>query len=271
MQLSRIITFGAAVLALAWLAPTWNVAGQGARTTPAAASAQLIEDLVAGNRILANEGVLDGYGHISARHDKNPNRFLLSRDLAPALVTAADLMEFDLNGDPVEAQGRRMYQERFIHAAIYKTRPDVRVVIHSHTPSILPFASSTVELRPMYHMADFLVPGVPVWDIRRSEGSIGMLVNTPRLGASLADALGDKAVALMRGHGAVIVGPSVGETVSRGVILDVNARVQSQAMALGGTLRYLTPQDLGVPTSAPQAGSAYPRSWEAWKQKAMGK
>ena len=123
----------------------------------------------------------------------------------------------------------------------------------------------------MYHMADFLVPGIPVWEIRRSEDSIGMLVNTPRLGASLATTLGDKAVALMRGHGAVIVGPSISETVSRGVILDVNARVHFQAIALGGTIRYLTPQDLGVPTSAPQPGAAYPRSWDAWKQKAMGK
>ena len=269
----RIVTVGAAVMAIAWLAWTQNVAGQAARTAPAPAAAnpQLIEDLVAGNRILANEGVLDGYGHISARHDKNPNHFLLSRDLAPALVTAADLMELDLNGDPIEAQPRRMYQERYIHAAIYKARPDVKVVIHSHTPSVLAFASSTVELRPMYHMADFLVPGVPVWEIRRSEDSLGMLVNTPRLGASLATALGDKTVALLRGHGAVIVGPTIGETVARGVILDVNARVQTAAIALGGTLRYLTPQDLGVPTSAPQPGSAYPRSWEAWKQKAMGK
>ena len=271
MQISRILWTAVVVVACAWFAKSG--AAQAPRTAAAAsgASAQLIEDLVAGNRILASEGVLDGYGHISARHDKNPNRFLLSRDLAPALVTAGDLMEFDLNGDPVEAQPRRGYQERYIHAAIYKARPDVRVVIHSHTPSVLPFASSTVELRPMYHMADFLVPGVPVWEIRRSEGSVGMLVNPPRLGASLADALGDKTVALMRGHGAVIVGPTIAETVSRGVVLDVNARVQAQAIALGGTLRYLTPQDLGVAIGAPQPGSAYPRSWEAWKQKALGK
>lgn len=252
-----------------------SAVGQQSATSVAGASAQLVDDLVVGNRILANEGVLDGLGHISVRHDQNPSRFLLSRDLAPALVTAADLIEYDLNGAAVSDK-RQGYQERFIHAAIYKARPDVRSIVHAHTPSVLVFADSSVPLRPMSHMAAFIADGVPKYEIRKVQGSTGMLVNNNQLAAALAQTLGDKAVALMRGHGVVIVGPNIPEAVSRGIFLDINARVQIQATALGGTVSGLGPQDIAPPaqTAGQQAapgGGGYPRSWPFWKQRAMGK
>jgi HCOMODA/2-hydroxy-3-carboxy-muconic semialdehyde decarboxylase len=268
----RIISCGAVVVAVACIAATQGLAQSGRAAAPSA-SQKVIDDLVVGNRILANEGVLDGLGHISVRSDQRPDRFLLSRDLAPALVTAADLMEYDLDGNPVDARGRGMYQERFIHALIYKARPDVKAVVHGHTPSVLPFTDSTVPLRPMYHMASFLVAGVPVFEIRKVEGSTGMLINNARLGTALAQTLGDKTVALLRGHGFVAVGPDIPEVVSRSIFLDVNARIQAQAIAFGGAITYLSPQDATAP--APTTGALpapeYPRSWPMWKQRAMGK
>ena len=272
----RIVGYGLAVAAVAAFFTAERVASQsGNRTAAAGASAQLVDDLVVGNRILANENILDGLGHISVRHDQNPNHFLLSRDLAPALVTAGDLIEYDLDGNPVSDK-RQGYQERFIHAAIYKARPDVKSVVHAHTPSLLVFADSSIPMRPMYHMAAFLTAGVPNYEIRKVPGSTGMLVNNNQLATALAQTLGDKAVALMRGHGVVIVGPDIPEAVSRSIFLDVNARVQLQAVALGGTVAYLSPQDVGPapPTGGRQVtstGVTYPRSWPFWKARAMGK
>jgi ribulose-5-phosphate 4-epimerase/fuculose-1-phosphate aldolase len=268
-RLARMLP-GAATIAVLVALTTTMLAGQGSRAAGSTES-QLIDDLVVGNRILANEGVLDGLGHISVRSAQRPDRFLLSRDLAPALVTASDLMEYDLEGSPVNAQGRQMYQERFIHSAIYKARPDVNSVVHSHVPSVLPFTDSSVPLRPMYHMSAFLLPDVPMFEIRNVEGSTGMLVNNGRLGAALALSLGDRTVALLRGHGVVIVGPTIPEAVSRSIFLDVNARVQAQALALGGTVRYFSAQDATQPTPGGPAGAYYPRSWPFWKQRAMGK
>jgi len=270
----RLIWYSVAVVAVVGFFAAQRVASQAGRTAGAAANPQLVDDLVVGNRILANENILDGLGHISVRHDQNPNRFLLSRDLAPALVTAADLIEYDLDGNPVSDK-RQGYQERFIHAAIYKARPDVRSVVHAHTPSVLVFADSSIPLRPMYHMAAFLAAGVPNYEIRKVPGSVGMLVNNNQLATALAQTLGDKAVALMRGHGVVIVGPDIPEAVSRSIFLDVNARVQMQATALGGTVSYVSQQDIGPapPTGGRQAGpgGTYPRSWPFWKARAMGK
>ena len=272
----RIVGYGLAVAAVAAFFTAERVASQsGSRTAAAGASAPLVDDLVVGNRILANESILDGLGHISVRHDQNPNHFLLSRDLAPALVTAGDLIEYDLDGNPVSDK-RQGYQERFIHAAIYKARPDVKSVVHAHTPSLLVFADSSIPMRPMYHMAAFLTAGVPNYEIRKVPGSTGMLVNNNQLATALAQTLGDKAVALMRGHGVVIVGPDIPEAVSRSIFLDVNARVQLQAVALGGTVAYLSPQDVGPapPTGGRQVtstGATYPRSWPFWKARAMGK
>lgn len=277
-SLVRIIWYSAAVVAVAGVVATQHAAGQEGRTGAAGASLQLVDDLVVGNRILANEGILDGLGHISVRHNARSDRFLLSRDLAPALVTAADLVEYDLDGNAVDSRAPRGYQERFIHAAIYKARPDVRSVVHAHTPSVLTFANSSIPLRPIYHMAAFLAPGVPIYEIRKVEGSSGMLVSDTRTATALAQTLSDRAVALMRGHGYVAVGPSIPEAVSRSIFLDVNARVQMQAIALGGTVSFLGPQDIGAPAGGPQTQTAqpaqtteYPRSWPFWKARAMGR
>ncbi len=264
------LSSAAAVFVAASILTSATVASQNAPATPP--ESQLIDDLVVANRILANEGILDGLGHISVRSSQRPDRFLLARDLAPALVAAGDLMEFDLDGNATNAQGRLSYQERFIHSAIYKARPEVNSVVHSHVPSVLPFTDSSVPLRPMYHMTGFLLPDVPIFEIRDVEGSAGMLVNNARLGAALALRLGERTVALMRGHGVVVVGPTIPETVSRSIFLDVNARVQAQAIALGGTIRYLSPQDATQPSpGGGPPGAYYPRSWPFWKQRAMGK
>ena len=150
--------------------------------------------------------MLDGYGHVSARHDRDAGRFLMSRSLAPELVTAADILEYDLDSEPVEARGRTSYLERFIHGEIYRARPDVRAIVHNHSPSVIPFGVTGAPLRPLYHMSAFLAGGVPVWDIRAAAGDTDMLVRPPRSGRALAQALGAHPVVLMRGHGAVVVG-----------------------------------------------------------------
>jgi ribulose-5-phosphate 4-epimerase/fuculose-1-phosphate aldolase len=253
------------------------LAGQTAKPAPApAGNGTLLDDLVVANRILSNENILDGLGHISVRSLTNPNHFFQSRDLAPGLVTAADILEYDLDGTPVNPKGPASVRERFIHGAIYKARPNVKSVVHSHMPSVLPFTDVTTPLRPMYHMAAFLVPGVPLFEIRNVQGHVGMLVDDNTSADALAKTLGDKTVALMRGHGAAIVGLSIPDAVSNAIFLDVNARVQSQAVALGGNIHYLTQADLAPPTpnqqpsALPGSQGYYPRSWPIWKAKAMG-
>jgi ribulose-5-phosphate 4-epimerase/fuculose-1-phosphate aldolase len=264
-----VVVAAASILATQPLASQTGTKPQAGTKSAGPASPQLIDDLVVANRILANEDVLDGLGHISVRSDQRPDRFLLARDLAPALVTAADFVEYDLDGAPVNAKAPQGYRERFIHAAIYKARPDVKSVVHSHMPSVLPFADSSVALRPMYHMASFLVSGVPLFEIRKVQGQVGMLVDNNKVGAALAQTLGNKTIALMRGHGAVIVGSTIPDAVSNAIFLNVDARAQSQAVALGGTLTYLTAQDVAPPAPGAQPGAYYPRSWGFWKQRAM--
>ena len=223
----------------------------------------LIEDIVAGSRILADFGVVDAFGHVSARHPTNPNRFLMSRSLAPALVTADDVMEFDLDGNAVDARGRPVFLERFIHGEIYKARPDVMAVVHTHSPGVIPFTVTKVPLRPMFHNAAFLGAGVPVWEIRKDFGETDMLVRDPLLGKSLAQMLGDKSVVLMRGHGDVTVGPSVKVAVFRAYYTDVNARLQTQAAALGGDINFLTPEESAKADAINLA--VLDRVWNLWK------
>src|SRR6266404_4010047 len=163
--------------------------------------AALIEDIVTGSRVLADFGVLDGFGHVSARDPKNPNHFLMSRSLAPALVTADDIMEFDLDGNAVDGRGRTVFLERFIHGEIYRARSDVMSVVHTHSPGVIPYTVTQVPLRPMFHNAAFLAMGVPVWEIRKDFGETDMLVRDPARGKSLAQTLSDEPVVLMRGHG----------------------------------------------------------------------
>ena len=243
-----------------------------AAAQPAPASAgpvdpKLIEDLVAANRILADQGVLDGWGHVSVRHPRDPKRYLLSRSRAPELVTADDIMEFDLDGNPVDRRGRDLYTERFIHGEIYKARPDVMAIVHMHAPQLIPFGVTGIPLKPMYHRSAFIALGVPVFEIRESAGMTDMLIRNGDLGRALAQKLADHPAALMRGHGAVVVGPSLQRVVGRSIFLTMNASLQAQAMALGGTITYLDPEEARKIEAREGYGLA--RSWEAWKRKAM--
>jgi HCOMODA/2-hydroxy-3-carboxy-muconic semialdehyde decarboxylase len=233
----------------------------------AGVDAALIDDIVTGSRVLADFGVLDGFGHVSARHPTNPNHFLMARSLAPALVTADDIMEFDLDGNAVDPKGRSVFLERFIHSEIYKARPDVMAVVHAHSPGVVPFTISQVPLRPVYHNSAFLAAGVPVWDIRKDFGETDMLVRNAAIGKALAQALGDKPVVLMRGHGDVAVGSAVKTAVFRAYYTDVNARLQSQAVALGGEVNYLTPGE-GVKADATNL-VVIDRIWNLWKLRVM--
>ena len=233
-------------------------------------ASELIDDLVAANRILVDQGVLDGYGHVSVRHPADPQRYLMSRSIAPELVTAADVMEYDLDSNPVDARGRATYLERFIHGEVYRVRPDVRAVVHDHSPSVIPFGVSTAPLRPLYHMSAFLGGGVPVFDIKTASGqSTDMLVRTAALGKSLAQTLGTRPVALMRGHGAVVVGASLPLVVFRAVYTEMNARLQAQAMALGGPVTYLDDEE--ARRAEASVGGTVTRPWELWRRKALGR
>ena len=229
----------------------------------------LIEDLVAANRILADQGVVDGYGHVSVRHPKNPERYFLSRSLAPELVTAADIMEYDLDSNPVDQRGRAMYLERFIHGEIYKARPEINAVVHSHSPAVVPFGVSNVPLRPLYHMSGFLSEGVPLFEIRDAGGMTDLLVRNPELGRALAQSLADKPVALMRGHGNVVVGSTIPLAVYRAVYTEVNARLQVQAIMLGGSITYLEPEEGRL--AAANIAATIGRPWELWKRKALAR
>jgi HCOMODA/2-hydroxy-3-carboxy-muconic semialdehyde decarboxylase len=229
----------------------------------------LIEDLVAANRILAQEGVLDGWGHVSVRHDRDPSRFLLSRSLAPELVRAEDILEFDLDSVPVEVMERDLYTERFIHGEIYKTRPDVKAIVHSHAPPVIPFGVISVPLQPMYHRAAFVALGVPVFEIRDAAGITDMLIRDPTLGRALARSIADKPAVLMRGHGATIVGPSIPRVVARSIFLALNAKLQAQAMVMaqGGRINYLLPEEARLIEA--REGYGLGRAWKAWKRRAL--
>jgi ribulose-5-phosphate 4-epimerase/fuculose-1-phosphate aldolase len=236
----------------------------------APAGVALLEDLVAGYRILAQQGILDGFGHISARHNRTANRFILSRSLAPELVTLADLVEFDLDGNAINANGRALYSERFIHAEIYRARPDVGAVVHAHTASLIPFGVTGVPLRPVYHMASFIGTGVPVFDIREKFGMTDMLVSDSAKGRALAQALGNKTCVLMRGHGVAVVGATIPIATGRSIYLDMNARIQTQSMSISGNVTYLDPQETQKVMDAGE-NRGYERAWELWKSKAKGK
>jgi ribulose-5-phosphate 4-epimerase/fuculose-1-phosphate aldolase len=233
-----------------------------------ALDARLVEDLVAAYRILAQHQVLDGFGHVSVRHDRSPNRFVMSRSLAPELVTPGDFIEIDLDGNAVDARGRALYSERFIHAEIYRARPDVRAVVHAHASSLIPYGVTSVPLRPVYHMASFIGDGVPVFDIRKAFGMTDMLVSDAAKGRALAQTLGARTCVLMRGHGVVVVGPSIPIAVGRSVYLDMNAQIQTQALTLGGgKVTYLDPLEAQKMMDAGE-NRGYERAWELWKSKA---
>jgi ribulose-5-phosphate 4-epimerase/fuculose-1-phosphate aldolase len=242
------------------------LAGAAVGQTTKARDPALIDDLVTANRILASEGILDGYGHVSVRDSRNPDHYFLSRSLAPGLVTSADIVEYDLDSNPI-GDDRQSYRERFIHGEIYRARPDVMAIVHDHSPAVIPFSVSSVPLRAVSHMAAFIGESVPVFEIRDVDGMTDMLVSNPKRGQALAKVLGDHPAALMRGHGAVTVGATVKEAVGRAYYLDLDAKLQEQAMLLGGKVTYFEPEE--AKKTAPQDG--YVRAWDVWKRRAAAK
>jgi HCOMODA/2-hydroxy-3-carboxy-muconic semialdehyde decarboxylase len=231
------------------------------QTAPASAgpvNPVLIEDLVAANRVLVDKGVIDIRGHVSVRHPRDPNRFLMSRAVAPELVTAGDILEHDLDGQALDAKGRNLFAERFIHSEIYRARPDVMAVVHAHTPSAVAFSVTDIPLRPLIISANFIGEGAPVFQ----NGEYGAGIGRPELGQALAQKLGKGPAVLMRGHGMVVVGSSLSAAVGRSVYLDVNAQIQSRALAMGGKPIYNLP-----PEKVVTAVNPYDREWEAWKRK----
>ena len=195
---------------------------------------EIIADLAAASRILAAHGVVDGFGHVSMRHPQAPDRYLMARSVAPALVTPEDIIEYDLDSNPCNAGGRGSFLERFIHGEIYKARPDIHSAVHSHSPSVIPFGLVSVPMRAMFHNAAFLADGVPVFDIRAKFGATDMLVGNGAKGVALAEVMGKKNIVLMRAHGAVACGPTLPSAVFRAVYTEVNARIQHWTVALGG-------------------------------------
>ena len=228
----------------------------------------LVADLVAASRILAEHGVLDAYGHVSARSDKRPDHFIMSRSRAPALVTAADLVEWNADSEAAAGDKRKGFIERYIHGEIYRARPEVMAVVHSHSPSVIPFGVTKTKLRPIYHMGSFLWSGAPVWDIRKVREENDVLVRDRPLGAALAGALGKCNCVLMRGHGMTVIGASVQEVVFRAIYTEMNARLQLQATQLEGPIEFLSDEE-GKRSTAANAGTLE-RPWEVWKTNASG-
>jgi ribulose-5-phosphate 4-epimerase/fuculose-1-phosphate aldolase len=226
----------------------------------------LIEELVTANRILAREGIVDSFGHVSARHPDNPQRYLLSRSRAPDCIEADDIMEFTLDGDPVDAKGRAPYLERFIHGALYEARPDVMSVVHNHSESVIPFGVTGKKIRPIYHMGASIGHEVPVWDSHDQFGDTALLVENMAMGRDLAKLMAGGATALMRGHGATVAGRNVRHAVYTSVYLEVNARLQTHAMEMGD-IKFLTPGE--VDKVAERTGSyGINRAWENWCRRA---
>ena len=266
----KLLACATFAVSCAVLGATRPLLGQQVPASAGPGAPDLIDDLITANRVLAREGVVDAFGHVSVRHNLNPNRFFMSRSLAPGLVTPDDLIEYDLDGNGANTKGRAEYSERFIHAEIYRVRPDVRAVVHAHAPSLVPFGVSTVPLRPVFHMAAFIGDSVPIFDIRKAAGMTDMLVRDGARGRALAQALADRPAVLMRGHGVTVVGPALPFAVGRSIYLELNARVQLQAMGLGGPVIYLDPAEAQKVMDSGENRS-YERPWELWKRQVQGK
>jgi len=232
-------------------------------------SKEQLDDLVIANKILFRLNILDAFGHISVRDDRDPkNRYLMSRHLPPGMVTEADIVTFGLDSNPLTHADKPQMSERFIHGEIYKVRPDVISVVHCHARPLIPFANAKgAKLQPMFHMCGFLGCGVPVFEIRDTGGMTDMLVRTAPLGKALASSLGDKSVVLMRGHGATMVGRSIPESVFRAIYATENASMQMQAHQLGngGEVVFLTAEE----SELSSRGRNVPRAWSLWKHEIM--
>ena len=224
-----------------------------------------LEDLVLASHILAEQGVLDGYGHCSIRHPHAKDRFFLSASLSPAVIATGDIVEYDLDSNPVDQRGRKMFLERFIHGEIYKARPDVNAVVHSHSPTVIPFSVTTVPLQPICHMSAFLGGGVPNFEIHDAAQITDLLIRDNYLGRALAHTLGNKDVCLMRGHGSVAVGSDIMTAVYRAAYTEVNAKLQAQAIALGGPIRFLSQGEYELIEG--RTDKNYERPWRMWKER----
>ena len=228
----------------------------------------LIDDLVAANRILAEHGVIDAYGHVSIRSPDDPNRFFIARAIAPETVQAADLLEYGLDGEPLDAARKRdSVSERYIHSEIYRARPDVMSVVHNHSPSVIPFSVTGVKLRALFHMASFIGEGLPNFEIRKVKKGSDLLVRDAKLGKALAQALGKSPATLMRGHGSAVTGENLQRAVGRSIYLEMSARMQMQALLLSSKITYLDAAE--VKASAPVQD--YKRAWPLWREKALAK
>jgi len=223
----------------------------------------LLAELVTANRILAREGVVDTFGHISLRHPERSDRYFMSRSRAPELVTVEDLMEFELDGTPVDARGRTPYGERFIHSGLFEARPELQSVIHNHSQSVIPFSVTKVPLRPLSHIAAVMGNVAPVWDIRDKFGDTDLLVVNMEQGRDLARTVGKGAVALMRGHGCVVAGRSIRVAVFTAIYMQVNAKLQLDALRLGEP-RYLSPGEVERGGQRQLTPLALDRAWEHW-------
>ena len=225
----------------------------------------IADDLVAAYRTLAEHGVIDAYGHVSMRSPEDPQRYFIARALAPEIVQAEDILEYDLDSRPLDDRGHESVRERFIHGEVYKARPEVMAVVHNHSPSVIPFSVTGVPMRPIFHMAAFVGEGVPNFEIRDFEKGTDLLVKSPKLGKALAKILGNHPASLMRGHGAVVVGENIGRAVGRSIYLEQSARLQMQALALSSKVTYLDKSE--VKASVPLQD--YKRAWPMWREKAL--
>ncbi len=228
---------------------------------------RLLRDLVFANHVLALKGVLDTYGHVSVRDPKNPERFWMSRAKSPALVTPEDIMEYDLECEPIDPRGRSSYYEKWIHGETYKARPDVNCVVHSHSPTVIPFSATNVPLRPLLQTAAFLARGVPVYDNRPFEPDSDLMIGQQDLGREMARKLGPTAsIVLLRGHGDVVVGDSIQTAVFRAYYTEVNAKGQEQAVALAGQdVVYLSDGEGRAAEKLTESPSSIGRAWQLWR------
>ena len=233
-------------------------------------AAERLADLAAASRILVAQGVVDGFGHVSMRHPSAPDRYLMARAVAPALVTPDDIIEYDLDSNPINANGRGSFLERFIHGEIYKTRADVMSVVHSHSPSVIPFGLVDTKMKAMFHNAGFIAAGVPVFDIHEKFGATDLLVSNGAKGVALAEVMGRKDIVLMRAHGSVACGPTLQSAVFRAVYTEVNARIQHWTMALAGgaPMAVLDGEEGRLADVINQTAGM--RAWDLWRSQIRG-
>jgi HCOMODA/2-hydroxy-3-carboxy-muconic semialdehyde decarboxylase len=250
--------------------PAAAFAPDGSSPSAGPAPASLVADLVAANHILFDQGVVDAFGHVSVRHPARSDRFLLARNMAPGNVTEADIIEFTLDGEPVDARGRKVYLERFIHGELYRRREDVRAVVHSHSPAIVPLTVvKTVTLRPLMHMAGFIGAGAPVFEIRDVAGDgTDLLISNQALGAALAGEFDAADIVLMRGHGSTVVADSLPLVVYRAVYAELNARYQTEARGWG-EITFLTEAE--GKACVDRVEGQVQRPWDLWKAQAQAR